>query len=728
MASHGLSGAADIDADGKLHRFTVDGDKRGSDAGWYILHLDGIPAGAFGSWKTGQRETWTAKIDRKLTGKERESLEEKVKIQRKEREIEQKRVRDEAAARAEQIWNKSSPATTHSYLDKKSIKPHGTRIHDGALVIPLRNDDGKITSLQFITENEKTYLTGGEKRGSYFSISKQKPDLDTPILICEGFATGASLRQATDLPVVVAFDTSNLEAVGHVIRKKFPKNKIVFCADNDQWTLKPIENPGLHYAMNASDQIKAYVAVPVFSRLESKPTDFNDLAQLEGLGRVAEIVEEALEPVSIVLSEALGVNQKPDNPSLTAIRGKFEFIHIIHDWPFTKGKDMKPITNIENVDHLLKANNIKVNYDIIRKDMRIVVPNESYLVDTEKNDKLSRIISIGVTAGLTDKASIQDFIGHIASQHPVNPVAEWIESKPWDGVSRLESFLNTVKAVGDDDPVKLKLKNTLILKWMVSAIAAAYRPAGVSAHGVLVFTGDQYVGKTNWFKSLVPQDLRLTKDGMMLDPKDKDSVYQVVSNWIVELGEIDATFRKADIAQLKAFITKDEDTLRLPYARNPSNFARRTVFFASVNDRDYLSDPTGNRRFWTIEVEDLNHKHGLDMQQIWYEILQRFRAGESYYLDTQEMIELNDHNREYEVTNPIEELIRAKYDWESFNSLVKNERRIQATEIGEELGLKTITIREVKLIHKALKDIANIKPKKIKGTRLFEMPRLKFYP
>ena len=115
------------------------------------------------------------------------------------------------------------------------------------------------------------------------------------------------------------------------------------------------------------------------------------------------------------------------------------------------------------------------------------------------------------------------------------------------------------------------------MRWMVSCVAAVFNPDGISAHGVLVLQGDQYLGKTKWMKSLAPKELGVIKDGITLNPSDKDSVMQCVRNWIVELGELDATFRKSDIASLKSFITSDRDVLRRPYARLESEFARRPV-------------------------------------------------------------------------------------------------------------------------------------------------------
>jgi putative DNA primase/helicase len=147
-------------------------------------------------------------------------------------------------------------------------------------------------------------------------------------------------------------------------------------------------------------------------------------------------------------------------------------------------------------------------------------------------------------------------------------------------------------------------------------------------------------------------------------------VYQCVTNWLVELGEVDATFRKADIAHLKAFLTKDTDVLRLAYARKTSEFARRTVFFASVNQEDYLNDPTGNRRFWTIECQSIKHSHGLPMQQIWAEFYELWKRGESYFLTQDELLKLNARNEDFTAKDPFEQMILQKYELDESGDFV----------------------------------------------------------
>lgn len=355
-----------------------------------------------------------------------------------------------------------------------------------------------------------------------------------------------------------------------------------------------------------------------------------------------------------------------------------------------------------NFEALLDHLGITIEYNIIKKDVSIHIPNTTWLIDTEKNNKLTWLTGQANKYGMPSH-QVPEYVALTAMNNTVNPVARWIESKPWDGVSRLNAFYATVTGADDSDPTARGFKETLMRKWMLSAVAAAYEPNGVSAHGVLVFSGAQNMGKTHWFKRLVPSHLKLSKDGLMLDPKDKDLVYQAVTNWMVELGEVDATFRKADIAQLKAFITKDTDLIRLPYHREASEFARRTVFFASVNESSYLSDHTGNRRFWTIETVAINAEHGLDMQQVWAELLVAYKRGDSWYLTHKEIERLSSHNEKYEAEDPFESKVV-----EFFSSPDSGDGEpvvYTCTEILDTIGYKFPTQRDTRAVSRAIQKV-----------------------
>jgi putative DNA primase/helicase len=180
---------------------------------------------------------------------------------------------------------------------------------------------------------------------------------------------------------------------------------------------------------------------------------------------------------------------------------------------------------------------------------------------------------------------------------------------------------------------------------------------------------------------------------------------------MVELGEVDATFRKADIAQLKAFITKDTDLIRLPYHREASEFARRTVFFASVNESSYLSDHTGNRRFWTIETVAIKADHGIDMQQVWAELLVSYKKGDSWYLDRQEIEKLSAHNEIYEAEDPVEDTVRGIF--------CKGTTFFTCTDIAKKLGYNQPTQRDTRSISRAVQKLFGVRVARNHGRKGF---------
>jgi len=259
-----------------------------------------------------------------------------------------------------------------------------------------------------------------------------------------------------------------------------------------------------------------------------------------------------------------------------------------------------PLATIENLQEVCRRLNLTIRYNVIKKNDEILIPGATFSIDNRANASLAWLKSWCKRFRMATD-SLDEYVIVMADNNLFNPVASWVTSKPWDGISRLQALCDTIQSTDNE------LRDILMRRWLLSAVAAAFEPEGVSAPGILVLQGDQYLGKTKWFKSLAPAHLDLVQDGMMLRPDDKDNVKQVCSFWLVELGELDATFRKSDIAQLKSFITRKKDLLRRPYARRESEFARRTVFFASVNPKQFLHDPTGNRRYWTIEATNIDH-------------------------------------------------------------------------------------------------------------------------
>ncbi|MCJ7601683.1 MAG: AAA family ATPase, partial [Desulfobulbaceae bacterium] len=219
-----------------------------------------------------------------------------------------------AAKRAAKIWRDAKPATDdHSYIIAKGVKPYGLRLHGDCLVIPLRDSQGKLWSLQFIgPDGTKRFLSDGRKRGCYFAIGKP-----TGVLcFCEGFATGASIHEATGYAVAVAFDAGNLIHVATALRSKLPDLQIILSADND---INGDEmNVGIEKATEAARAVGGFMAVP---ELDGHKCDFNDLHQAKGLDAVKVCIEAAVKSEPLPIPE-----RQPAKDSRINVIDAFDFM------------------------------------------------------------------------------------------------------------------------------------------------------------------------------------------------------------------------------------------------------------------------------------------------------------------------------------------------------------------------------------------------------------------
>lgn len=292
----GMVAPIDLVADGKLHRFNPDGKgKDRSGSGWYVLHLDGVPAGIFGDWSTGEgSQKWRAKGESQMTRAEREQCRATIRAMQAARHAETLQRQQDAAGLALRHWQAATPARVdHPYLVRKGVQPYGIRAAGSALLVPMRCTAGKLHGLQTIfTDGTKRFTSGGKKQGCYHAIGKP----DGVLIVCEGYATGASIHAATGQAVAVAFDATNLLPVAKALQAKYPALALVFGADDD-WQA-PMVNTGQAKAQEAALATGATVVMPYFPPgRPPKATDFNDLHQLAGLAAVracfADVVEVA---------------------------------------------------------------------------------------------------------------------------------------------------------------------------------------------------------------------------------------------------------------------------------------------------------------------------------------------------------------------------------------------------------------------------------------------------
>jgi antirestriction protein ArdC/phage/plasmid primase-like uncharacterized protein len=279
--------------DGKLHRVPVVDGKKGMRDGAYVGYMDGKPSGHIQNFRTGHKENWTA-AGVQLSAEEQAQLAAQAQLAKQQRAAELAEQHGKAAEKAQAKWDRlpDTPASgENAYLARKGVGAHGVKFDGERLVVPVRDVDGKLWSVQSISPEEgapKMFEKGGRKTGNMHVIGELKPGAE--VLVAEGYATGASLHQATGKTVAVAFDSGNLDAVVGAIKQRHPTSPIYIMGDNDKHAQ---QNVGVEKAMAAAQKHQVGVAFPEF-REAGKLTDFNDLHKAEGLEAVKAQVDKAL--------------------------------------------------------------------------------------------------------------------------------------------------------------------------------------------------------------------------------------------------------------------------------------------------------------------------------------------------------------------------------------------------------------------------------------------------
>jgi putative DNA primase/helicase len=277
MAKHDIfmDYGEEIIPDGEIHRFQLPDDQRGKKSGWYVVIDNSFVS--FGSWK-GDKFTVKLKHNCHSMNLDKSDIATRIK------EAEQKRESDHqhAAMNAWEIWSSSTECHSHVYLNDKMVIAHGLRANNGNLLIPLINENGQLSSLQFINNyGRKWFLKNGKIKRNHFILGNILSA--SKVIISEGYSTAASLFDVTNLPQVIAFNANNLVETARVIRTKYPNIEIIIAADND---FMGKQNTGLIKGKEAARTVNGELIFPKFLP-NDLGSDFNDFVKLYGKDKLS---------------------------------------------------------------------------------------------------------------------------------------------------------------------------------------------------------------------------------------------------------------------------------------------------------------------------------------------------------------------------------------------------------------------------------------------------------
>ena len=243
---------------------------------------------------------------------------------------------------------------------------------------------------------------------------------------------------------------------------------------------------------------------------------------------------------------------------------------------------------------------------------------------------------------------IAEVVRYVGEKYGRNPLTEWLESVEWDGVPRIKDWL--IRSAGATDT---QLTREVGRRWLIQAVARAIDP-GCKADCCLILIGPQGRRKSTLFRYLAGDEFF---SDTPMDIGAVNSYIQIRQAWIYEVAELDS-IRRSAVTSTKQFLSACYDIYRPPYGRRAIKVLRHVCFCGTTNERDFLKDPTGSRRFWPVEIQqaDLNWIEA-NRNNLWAEAVHEYRAGVSWWLEQQDEGVLHEQNIEFSSEDPWKEIV-----------------------------------------------------------------------
>lgn len=301
----------------------------------------------------------------------------------------------------------------------------------------------------------------------------------------------------------------------------------------------------------------------------------------------------------------------------------------------------------------------------------------------------------------TSTALCYEALQTVAHEMPYHPIREYLKGLVWDKKPRIDTWLIDLLGVKDTPYTRAVGAKTLM-----GAVARIIHP-GVKFDTMLVLEGKQGIGKSTVVKILGGE----WYDDIYISEKDKDTVSAMHGKWIMEVSEM-VCARKADMNNLKSFLSKAVDRIRPAYARCTEDFPRQGIFIGTANpelESSYMRDTTGNRRFWPVECFKVDFDKLISLRdQLFAEALSRYMRGEKLYLDE-------------EISKMAEQETESRMDVDSWEEPIRQWLARPDAELGEirervtanEILQEAIGIPVSRITQREQRRIANIMVKRL---------------
>lgn len=495
--------------------------------------------------------------------------------------------------------------TDKSLLERLGFQPWQARVP--ALLVPLRNREGKVVSVQIRPDRPRRDRSGkivkydtpiGASHRVDFPAGRTFPDLEGEIWITEGAKKADALATlgiyCLGLPGVDAW--SGTDSICDLKTIGWNGRMVIVAFDSDVAT-----NPRV---------AKAREALSTF--LNDRGATVRYLNLPPGLSGQKQGIDDffagghTLEEIHSFISDPPGSTEKDESHWTKSL--------VCSD----RGL---PRINAHNLS-LILSNDPAIEGRVRYDEFSRIVTIDGCPCGVPERFRLAAQIEREYFGGAVGDDLLSRAIETIAKDHPFHPVRAWLGSLKWDGRSRIDALFSNFFGSDDSEYTRAVSRNV-----MIGAVARIYRP-GCKLDTMPVIEGPQGEKKSSAIETLFGSSWYSVSKAA-LESKDFDQ--SLLGCWALEFAEMDK-FSRADVGRIKLQLSTAVDRIRLPYRRDFESFPRQCVFIGTINESEYLRDPTGNRRFWPIRVGRIDLPALFrDREQLWAEAVRRYGDGEAWW-------------------------------------------------------------------------------------------------